>query len=63
MKINLNIRSIALWDSLEYLIKFIKIIPFIVIIILLFYFILYGSSITNLNYNLLNGTHDLPCSI
>ena len=42
--------------------KIIKIIQYI-IIILLFYFILYRNSATNLQNNLLNGTHDLPCSI
>ena len=43
--------------------KIIKIIQYIVMIILLFYFILYRKSATNLQYNLLNGTHDLPCLI
>ena len=43
--------------------KIIKIIQYIVIIILLFHVTLYRNSATNLQYNLLNGTHDLPCSI
>ena len=43
--------------------KIIKIIQCIVIIILLFYVILYGNSVTNFQYRLLDGTHDLPCSI
>ena len=43
--------------------KIIKIIPFTVIIILLFYFILYGNSAINFHNRLLDGTHDLPCSI
>ena len=53
--------SIMRWPRIIY--KIIKIIPFIVIIVLLFYVILYGNSATNLQYNLLNGTYDLPCSI
>ena len=43
--------------------KIIKIIQYIVIIILLFYVIMYGNSVTNFQYRLLDGTHDLPCSI
>ena len=43
--------------------KIIKIVPFIVIIILLFYVILYGNSATNFHDKLLDGTHGLPCSI
>ena len=44
--------SIMRWPRIIY--KIIKIIPFIVIIVLLFYVILYGNSATNLQYNLLN---------
>ena len=43
--------------------KVIKMIQVVVIIILLFYYILYRNSATNLQYNPLNGTHDLSCSI
>ena len=43
--------------------KIIEIIQYIVITILLFYVILYGNSVTNFQYRLLDGTHDLPCSI
>ena len=43
--------------------KIFKIIQYIVIIILLFYVILYGNSITNFQYRLLDGMHDLPRSI
>ena len=43
--------------------KIIKIIQYVVIIILLFYVILYGNSVSDFQYRLLDGTHDLPCSI
>ena len=43
--------------------KIIKIIQYIVIIILLFYFIMYRNSATNFHNRLLDGTYDLPCSI
>ena len=46
------------WPRIIY--KIIKIIPFIVIIILLFYVILYGNSATNFHDRLLDGTPDLP---
>ena len=53
--------SIMGWPRIIY--KIIKIIQYIVIIILLFYVILYGNSATNFHDRLLDGTHDLPCSI
>ena len=56
--VGLNIMG---WSRIIY--KIIKIIPFIVIIILLFYVILYGNSATNFHDRLSGGTHDHPCSI
>ena len=53
--------SIMGWPRIIY--KIIKLIPFIVIIILLFYVILYGNSATNFHNRLLDWKHDLPCSI
>ena len=50
--------SIMGWPRIIY--KIIKIIPFIVIIILLFYVILCGNSAANFHDRLLDGTHDLP---
>ena len=55
------VHSIMGWPRIIY--KIIKIIPFIVIIILLFYVILYRNSLTNFHDRLLDGTHDLLCSI
>ena len=40
----------------------IKIIQYIVIIILIILFYIVWNSITNFQYRLLNGMHDLPCS-
>ena len=40
----------------------IKIIQYIVIIILIILFYIVWNSVTNFQYRLLNGMHDLPCS-
>ena len=41
---------------------YIKIIQYIVIIILFILFYIVWNSLTNFQYRLLNGMHDLPCS-